>query len=63
MTIASMTGFARDEGTDGAVAWVWEVKSVNGKGLDLRCRMPAGYESLELEVRKRVGARISRGSL
>lgn len=62
MTIASMTGFARDEGTDGAVAWVWEVKSVNGKGLDLRCRLPGGYEALELEVRKRLGARLSRGS-
>lgn len=62
MTIASMTGFARDEGTDGAVAWAWEVKSVNGKGLDVRCRLPAGYEALELEVRKRLGARLSRGS-
>lgn len=62
MTIASMTGFARDEGNDGAVAWVWEVKSVNGKGLDLRCRLPAGYEALEIEIRKRLAARLSRGS-
>ena len=35
-----MTGFARTEGEEAGLAWAWEVKSVNGKGLDLRLRLP-----------------------
>ena len=49
--VASMTGFARQEGGDGTIAWTWEIKSVNGKSLDLRCRLPAGYEELDALVR------------
>ncbi len=47
MSISSMTGFARTEGHEDDISWTWEVKSVNGKGLDVRCRLPAGFESLE----------------
>ena len=47
MTIKSMTGFARADGATAAVAWHWEVRSVNGRGLDLRLRLPPGYEALE----------------
>ena len=61
--VASMTGFARQEGGDGAIAWTWEIKSVNGKSLDLRCRLPAGYEALEPVVRGRVPERCARGNL
>ena len=43
MTIASMTGFARTSGTTALYRWVWELKSVNAKGLDLRLRLPAGF--------------------
>ena len=44
-----MTGFARTEGAQGSHNWSWEVKSVNGKGLDVRCRMPHGFDALEQE--------------
>jgi uncharacterized protein (TIGR00255 family) len=45
-----MTGFARQEGGDAKVTWSWEIKSVNGRSLDLRCRIPNGYESLRGNV-------------
>src|SRR5690349_19378760 len=41
--VASMTGFARAEGEADGLAWSWELKSVNGKSLDLRFRLPAGF--------------------
>jgi uncharacterized protein (TIGR00255 family) len=61
----SMTGYARAEGRDAAkgVAWVWDLRSVNGKGLDLRCRLPGGYEPLEKPLRDRLSAAFSRGSI
>jgi uncharacterized protein (TIGR00255 family) len=60
-----MTGFARAEGSlaDGQGAWVWEARSVNGKGLDVRLRLPPGAEALEPAVRKRASARMSRGNV
>lgn len=58
-----MTGFARAEGGHGDLAWVWEVRSVNAKGLDLRFRPPSGFEALDPLVRARVNKRFKRGSL
>ena len=52
MTLQSMTGFARVEGTSGRTRWAWELRSVNGKGLDLRLRLPPGLEALEADVRR-----------
>jgi len=63
MTIKSMTGFARADGSTGPIAWHWELRSVNGRGLDLRLRLPPGFEGLEPRIRETVGKRISRGSL
>ncbi|HVZ99775.1 MAG TPA: YicC/YloC family endoribonuclease [Caulobacterales bacterium] len=63
MSISGMTGFARAEGASRAVRWVWEVKSVNGRGLDLKLRMPAGFDALDPPVRDAVGKRFKRGSL
>src|SRR5262245_15316687 len=51
LAIASMTGFARAEGSDGDLRWTWEVKSVNGRNLDMRVRVPTGFEALEPAVR------------
>ena len=62
MSIASMTGFARSDGAHEIYSWNWEVKSVNGKGLDIRCRLPNGLESLEPDVRAHVRNRFARGN-
>ena len=59
----SMTGFARAEGAHGASRWVWEARSVNGRGLDIRMRVPPGLEFAEADARKRITARFQRGSL
>jgi uncharacterized protein (TIGR00255 family) len=63
MTLRSMTGFARSAGARGAVRWHWELRSVNGRGLDMRLRVPPGFEALEPAIRERVGQRVTRGSL
>lgn len=61
--LASMTGFARREGADAHVTWTWEVKSVNGRSLDLRCRIPPGYERLEAAARTAVPEVCARGNV
>jgi uncharacterized protein (TIGR00255 family) len=63
MTLSSMTGFARGHGVSGSYAWAWEVKSVNGKGLDLRLRLPSGWDAIEAAVRARAAERLARGSI
>lgn len=63
MALQSMTGFARSEGTSGRYRWAWELRSVNGKGLDIRLRLPGGMEALEVEARHRVSEALSRGNL
>ena len=63
MTIRSMTGFARTEGAFDGASWHWEVRSVNGRGLDVRLRLPAGLEYLEPRVREAVARHVSRGSV
>lgn len=63
-TLASMTGFARDSGSlpDGS-SFVWELRSVNGRGLDVRLRLPPGLDVLEAPLREAVGKRLKRGNL
>lgn len=63
MGLISMTGFARTEGSSGGYDWTFEVKSVNGKSLDLRTRLPHGLDSLEQELRKLAGQYFKRGNL
>ncbi len=63
MALQSMTGFARREGTSGRGRWAWELRSVNGKGLDIRLRLPPGLERLEADVRKLIAERLVRGNL
>ena len=58
-----MTGFSRSEGYDDHCSWVWEARSVNGKGLDVRCRLPSGFENLEQPVRDRVKKALRRGNV
>ena len=61
--LQSMTGFARAEGGDGEIRWSWEVRSVNGRNLDLRVRTPHGHDALEPRARALAAERFSRGSL
>lgn len=60
-TIASMTGFARESGVAGAVQWAFELKSVNGRGLDVRVRVPAGREDVGEAARQAIQAALTRG--
>lgn len=58
-----MTGFARAEGEHMGLRWLWEVKSVNGRGLDLKLRLPPGFDTLDPPARVAAAARFKRGSL
>jgi uncharacterized protein (TIGR00255 family) len=62
MTLSSMTGFARASGASGAYRWVFELKSVNAKGLDLRLRTPPGFDRIEGEARTKLGRALARGT-
>lgn len=61
--LASMTGYGRANGSVHGASFAVEIKSVNGRGLDLRLRIAPGFDSLEGEIRKRVSAAFSRGSI
>ncbi|MCY0146394.1 YicC family protein [Hoeflea sp. G2-23] len=63
MAIQSMTGFARHEGEAEGCRFVWELRSVNGKGLDIRLRLPTGFEALEQPVRKAAAGVLARGNV
>lgn len=58
-----MTGFARVDGRAGNKAWIWELKSVNGRGLELRFRLPPGFDSIEPELRSLAQAKLVRGNI
>jgi len=58
-----MTGFARSQGQHGADSWVWEVKSVNARALDVRLRLPSGNDDVELAARAAIAKRFRRGSI
>lgn len=58
-----MTGFARVAENMDAFNWVWELRSVNGKGLDLRLRLPSGFDRLEASIRKIAGKSLGRGNV
>ena len=61
--VKSMTGFAARSGEAVGQTWTWEARSVNGKGLDLRLRLPDGIDGLEQAVRAEVGKRLARGNV
>ena len=63
MTLSSMTGFARGQGAAGAYVWNWEIKSVNAKGLDVRFRLPPGWDAIEGPVRKAATDALGRGTV
>lgn len=63
MTIASMTGFGRSEGAGEGFVWAWEARSVNGRGLDIRMRLPPGNDAIEPALRDLAAKRFVRGNV
>jgi uncharacterized protein (TIGR00255 family) len=63
LSVNSMTGYARSQGQDEALGWTWEIKSVNGRGLELRGRLAPGFDFLELPARDLIQKRFKRGNL
>jgi uncharacterized protein (TIGR00255 family) len=63
VNVFSMTGFARADGEADGIAWVWEVKSVNGRILDLRLRLPPGFDTLEPALRASLQRSCRRGNV
>jgi uncharacterized protein (TIGR00255 family) len=63
MVLSSMTGFARSSGLTGAYTWGWELRSVNGRGLELRLRLPLGWEALEPQLRAKAADMLVRGTI
>ncbi len=62
MAISSMTGFARHQGTHLGWCWQWDLRSVNGKALDARLKLPSGMEHLEFDVRGGLAQKFKRGN-
>src|SRR6185312_6542255 len=58
-----MTGFARTEGEADGISWVWELKSVNSRSLDLRLRLPLGFDGLEPALRASLARLCCRGNV
>jgi uncharacterized protein (TIGR00255 family) len=63
LKLSSMTGFARSEGASGDWSWAVEVRSVNGRNLEVRFRGPPGFDGLERAAREAAQARFKRGQL
>ena len=61
--VNSMTGFAARRGAMPGGEWAWDLRSVNGKGFDLRLRLPEGIDGLEALVRGEVGKAVARGNI
>ena len=62
MTI-SMTGFAARKGQGAGHSWTWDLRSVNGKGLDLRFRVPDWIDGLEFALRADLAKALQRGNV
>jgi uncharacterized protein (TIGR00255 family) len=63
MTIASMTGYADRAGSMAGIGWTWEARSVNGRGLDIRLRLPEGAEGLDPAIRQAAAGSLARGNV
>ncbi len=63
MSPSSMTGFADLTGMTQGLSWTWEARGVNGRGLDLRTRLPEGFEALDTAIREAFSKLVHRGSI
>jgi uncharacterized protein (TIGR00255 family) len=62
MALKSMTGFARTDGVHGETSWHWEARSVNGRNLELRLRLPSGLDAIEIRARNLCQEQLTRGN-
>lgn len=63
MSLQSMTGFAREAGTHEGWHWAWEIRSVNGRGLELKFKLPPGFDGLSEQLRRLASTKLQRGSV
>jgi uncharacterized protein (TIGR00255 family) len=63
MSLQSMTGFARETGSHAPWRFAWEIRSVNGRGLEVKFKLPAGFEALAEPLRRTVATKLQRGSV
>jgi uncharacterized protein (TIGR00255 family) len=63
LQLASMTGFGRAQGEIEAIAWIWELRSVNGRGLDVKLRLPSGLDGLEPGLKESAAKILKRGNV
>ena len=63
MSLVSMTGFADSPGAYEGLRWRWEAKSVNGRSLELRLRMPPGLDGIDPAARTLATERFRRGNI
>jgi len=61
--LASMTAFASAEGAGEGLSWSWDMRGVNGRGLDLRLRVPDGLTALEQPLRAALQKALTRGNV
>ncbi len=58
-----MTGFGRAQGEIEAISWIWELRSVNGRGLDVKLRLPSGLDGLEAGLKETAAKILKRGNV
>ncbi len=58
-----MTGFGRAQGEIEAISWIWELRSVNGRGLDVKLRLPSGLDGLEAGLKEQAAKILKRGNV
>lgn len=63
MALVSMTGFAESHGGRETARWRWEARSVNGRSLEMRLRLPPGFDGLEAAARALATSRFKRGNI
>lgn len=63
MTLSSMTGFGRAEGHFQKYSWLWEIRSVNGKTLDIRMRIPPGLDAMDQHIKNTLKENVARGNV
>ncbi len=59
----SMTGYGRSEQSIGDKVFLVEVKSLNGKQLDIQLKLPAIVKAFEMDIRLLLQERLIRGSV